>query len=62
MEYDDFVKAANDLDRWPKNNPYITNKDDLADYLKAKYLDVDDRDPNCDNDDEDYDDEYDEYI
>ena len=64
-EYDDFIKAANDVDRWPKHDPHITMKDDLADYLKSKYLsvdDVDDRDPNCDNDDNDGDDEYAEYI
>ena len=76
-EYDDFVKSAQELDRWPKLNTHITSKEDLADYLKAKYLsenvedgryswcsenNVDDRDPNCDFDDVDDDDEYDGYI
>lgn len=36
-EYDEFVKAANEVDRWPKNNPHIVMKDNLADYLKNKY-------------------------
>lgn len=37
-EYDEFVKAANDLDRWPKHNSHIVMKENLADYLKNKYL------------------------
>lgn len=37
-EYEDFMKAAHEVDRWPKNNSHIVIKDDLADYLKDKYF------------------------
>lgn len=37
-EYDDFVKAAHELDRWPRHNAHITMKENLADYLKNKYM------------------------
>ena len=37
-EYDEFVKAANDIDRWPRHNSHIVMRDNLADYLKNKYL------------------------
>lgn len=45
-EYDEFVKAAHDLDRWPRHNSHIVMKDNLADYLKNKYMtkEVDDWD------------------
>lgn len=37
-EYEDFMKAAHDLDRWPKHSAHIPLKDNLADYLKNKYF------------------------
>lgn len=47
-EYDDFVKAAHELDRWPNHNSHIVMKDNLADYLKNKYLECEEP---CDWDD-----------
>lgn len=37
-EYDEFVKAAHEVDRWPKHDSHIVMKDNLAEYLKQKYL------------------------
>mgnify|MGYP003298255074 CR=1 FL=1 len=39
-EYNDFVKSAQEIDRWPKHNSHIVMKDNLADYLKTKYFSV----------------------
>lgn len=41
-EYEDFVKAANEVDHWPRHNSHIVMKDNLADYLKSKYLEHED--------------------
>lgn len=38
-EYEEFIKAAYDLDRWPRNSAHITKKENLVDYLRNKYFD-----------------------
>lgn len=61
-EYEDFMKAAHEVDRWPKNNSHITMKDNLADYLKAKYFDNEELDPDCDDENEVDEDDMDIYV
>ena len=47
-EYDEFLKAANEIDRWPQKNPHISMKTNLADYLKRKYLETE-FNPDCED-------------
>ena len=53
-EYEEFVKAAHEVDHWPKNNTHIVMKDNLADYLKEKYFN-DENEKDSDECDFDYD-------
>ena len=54
-EYEDFVKAAHELDHWPRHNQHIVFKENLEDYLKAKYFGERDSDPDSDDEDDDED-------
>lgn len=51
-EYEDFVKAAHEVDHWPKHNSHIIMKENLADYLKNKYFGSEEIDPDCDDETE----------
>ena len=37
-EYEEFIKSVYEESRWPKQQSHITMHDNLADYLKSKYL------------------------
>lgn len=60
-EYEEFTKAAYELDHWPRYSSHVVMKDNLADYLKAKYFDQE-CDPECDDTDDDDEDDVDVYV
>lgn len=61
-EYEDFVKAAHEVDHWPKHNSHIVMKENLADYLKNKYFNNEDCDSDCDDAEEEDEDLEDVYL